>query len=762
MNRPPSQELLRPITQGWIGKIEEARRFRKGWDETAHECWQFFCGATGFMWEDKFRQKYIKGNISPRFRMTMAKAFELVAIVGPVLYWRNPQRVVKPKSRIDIPPEMFGSLQDPMAAAQYEQLVATRVQEDALNNIRAQLVEKYLNYTPNEQPYGGLATASERAITEALVKGRGCLWSETFNMPGSSRTLTGSFYDSVDNLFIDPDATCLEDAKWIARECVKPYWEAEREFDLPKGSLKEHADLESSESYGSRSWQDSYQMDRAQGYTYDQIRYYKVWSKGGVGARLSGVHTQIADHFDDVTGDYAYIVVAPSVPYPLNAPTDKFLSATDDEVERMFRWPIPYWLDERWPVSCLDFYQKPGYVWPIAPLAPAMGELIFINVMISHLSNRIWSSSRDFICILERARNEIESKIRNGDDLCIIGLSEVNKDISQVVQFLQQPNISTDAWQIIDRMMEIFDKRTGLSELLYGLNPGGTQERTATGMEAKRQMVSVRPDYMAGKVEQWQEDIARKEKIAAHFYVPGTSLGPLMDTPEQAMWDAYIHNEDPEIVVREMQVGVAAGSARKPNKERDAQNINTIAPSLIPELSKHADITTDTSQLNALYEQWGHAIDLDTSGLEMGPRTPAPPPPEVAQQMQAEADMEQQKQAAEIQKKQIEAEIKAIDLQIKQIEMAAQGESAEVDAARAQAELESDAMQKMQDLLFGQQKSEQELEQDQDTHLQDLLQQRQLGLLKLEQMRREGELKVQQARAAARAKPNGKPTNTSA
>ena len=38
----------------------------------------------------------------------MAKAFELVALFGPILYWRNPKRTVKSRKQIPINPDIFG------------------------------------------------------------------------------------------------------------------------------------------------------------------------------------------------------------------------------------------------------------------------------------------------------------------------------------------------------------------------------------------------------------------------------------------------------------------------------------------------------------------------------------------------------------------------------------------------------------------------------------------------------------------------------
>ena len=754
-------EFLQPLVTGWLGKIEQSRLHKKPFDDVAQQCDAFFSSTTGFMWDPQFQRRYMRGKLSPKFKMTMNKAFELVALFGPVLYWRNPQRVIKPRQMLQLEPELFGvdqqamqqlqqfqqmQQQQPgpppppqvqqqmmelqMAQQMFQQAMQEQQQRASVDRARAKLMELYLNYTPWEQPGGGLASHAERAITEALVKGRGCLWSQPYSMPGSRRVLTGSFFDSVDNLFLDPDADSpdfRDGCTWIAKRECKPTWEVERDFNLPKGSLEGRGQHESAESQGERLGDDMHKLRRKQGQTYDLITYYKIWSRGGVGARLTGVNTGLKDAFDKVVGDYAYIVVAPNVPYPLNAPSEVVRKASDDEVSNLFQWPFPTWTDDRWPVAFLDFYPKPGSAWPIAPMAPGLGELVFINVMVSHLANRIWSSSRDLIAVLKSAAAEVKSAIEDGKDQQVIEISEVHSDIRQIIQFLQQPQTNFDVWQILDRMMEIFDKRVGLSELLYGLNAGGTQSRTATDASAKREMVSVRPDHMASKVEQWMIDAANLEKFAARWFVEARDLQGLFGPAEQFLWTRYVNDEDPEIVVREMKATVAAGSTRKPNKDRDTHNVNTIAPSLVPELSKHADITGDTNPLNRFFTLYGEAIDMDMSGLQMGPRTPAPPPPEVQQQMQQQAEMENAKLQAEVEVKRIEAQLKQIEMQIKQLEV--QGEGQELQQKERQAQME--------------------LQFDQAEHQQEMQQKREEMMLDLELKRAEMQFKLAQARQQA-------------
>lgn len=642
-----NQEILRPLVAAWGGKIQEATKHKQRFNDTADQCMAFFNGSAGFMWEPAFLNRYIGGGLAPRFKITIAKAFELVALFGPTLYWRNPTRLVKPRNQISLRPELFMGL-DPTGQL-FEMSQMQNVQQHAIDDAVSQMLELYLNYTPTEQPGGGLANHASQGITEALVKGRGCLWPRPYSMPSSNRVLTGCFYDSVDNLLIDPDATNLQEAKWIAQRCVQPTWEVERQFGLPPGTLAGRGTMESGNEQG-RSQADPWAgTERRIGKTFDLLTYYKIYSKGGVGGRLGGgvrVSNELAQAFDQVVGDYAYVVVAPHIPFPLNAPTEVIRNGTDSEIEKRFRWPVPYWLDDRWPVSVVDFYKAPNSPWPIAPMAPGLGELAYLNILLSQIANHIWMSSRTFFAMDQSLPQDIQQSIESGKDLSVLKakLGGGNK-IKDLLDFIQAPAINPDVWRIIDQVSAMFDKRVGLSELLYGANPGGVASRSAEDIKTKTEMVSIRPDYMAGKVEDWMTEAADMEKLCARWFVEKDDLQGFFGPVEQMIWNQYVVNEDPEYIVREMRATVAANSTRKPDKARDTQNMQQVLPALLPVFQQHMEATGDPSSFNAMLKQWGKTIDQDMSDLFIQP----PPGPSGNPEAEAAAQAQQQQlqQAAE-------------------------------------------------------------------------------------------------------------------
>jgi hypothetical protein len=637
-------QVLQPLVASWLGKIQEAQRTKKAFDDTAKQCMEFFSGSCGFMWQSEYMAKYIGGQISPRFRITIAKAFELVALFGPTLYWRNPHRVVKPRERLTLDPALFGGL-DPTGWIFYQSQQQSQI--EAVNDkAAAALLEMYLNYTPLEQPDGGLATHASDAITEALIKGGGCIWPRPYFMPGSQRLLTGCFYDSIDNLLIDPDATSLADAKWIAQLCCHPTWEVERTFGLPEGSLDGRGQYESADAQGRNLLNPWAGSERRIGKSHDLMTYWKIWSKGGCGGRLAGparMDDGLSRQMDQVLGDYAYIVVAPNVPWPLNCPLEFLVGASDSEIFQRFQWPVPYWRDNRWPVSVLSFYKRPGTPWPIAPLAPGLGELTYLNILLSSIANHIWMSSRSFPAIPRGIDKELEATILSGQDLAPLRYTQSNGlKAEDIVKFIQHPPMNPDVWKIFDAIMQMFDRRVGLTELLYGLNPGGAVSRSAEDIATKKEMVSIRPDYMAGKVEDWMTHVAEMERQCALKYIDPQhgDLAGLFAPIEQQLWTRLLTGQPEEFLYRDLRATIAANSTRKPDKARDTENMQQMLQPLLQLMEQHMQMTGDVSAVNGLLMKWGKVIDQDMSDVILPP---------IQQSGNQEADAAYQQQQMELQ-----------------------------------------------------------------------------------------------------------------
>ena len=122
--------LLSPLVASWLGVVEQCQRAKQPYSEVAAMCYKFYAGMTGFMWKPQFRNKYIGDGIkNPKFQVTINKAFELVAIFGPSLYWKYPNRTVMRYDRPVLHPDVLGDPNDP-TIQQMWQFLDQQIQAD--------------------------------------------------------------------------------------------------------------------------------------------------------------------------------------------------------------------------------------------------------------------------------------------------------------------------------------------------------------------------------------------------------------------------------------------------------------------------------------------------------------------------------------------------------------------------------------------------------------------------------------------------------
>jgi hypothetical protein len=633
------EHALRPLTTAWCSKIKLAwDDKKKKFQDDADEAMRFFNGPYDWLYDtkggkDRTAFAFVGDEVeSPRlsFQMTVNKAAELVQIFGPALYHRNPVRQVNSRKNWAPSPDLYGNPQDPNIQMMHEQAMIQVVGSRVRDQARASLLEQYLNYTPTALD---LKTESRFAVVEALLKGMGVLWTETYRPAGAQMQFVGSFFDTVDNLLIDPDAKSLRDAKWVARKCVAPYWQVEREYGLEQDSLKSAGSFESLDRQAVVSVDPKGEYNRATGRTNDLIVYWKIWSKMGAGARLSGARTDLRERLDPL-GEYIYLVVSDCCGYPLNLPVEVSSGLMSDDVDENLpalqaaqqglQWPTPFWADDAWPFTMFAFHPVPGSVWPMSHLRPGMGELKFLNWAYSMLAGKIKNACRDFIAIAKSASEELKENIRVGPDYTFIEVEAIHGDIDKIVKFLQHPGFNKDVYEVIERIAHNFERRTGLTELMYGMS--SVQLRSAEEASVKSDQLNVRPDDMANKVEDAMTDAARKEAICARWHLEVQDVAPVVGDVGAMWWEQLLLNEPVEAVLHSLEYRIEAGSARKPNKSRDAANMQNAIQNLFQPLFGYAQATGDVGPVNALIQSWAKTIDLDATRFLLKPPPPPPPP----------------------------------------------------------------------------------------------------------------------------------------
>ena len=759
-------EFFRPLCTAWLSKIEGAINSapRKRWKEVSDECLMFYNKSAAAMWDGDFTKKFWRGVKAPRFRVTINKAFEYVAVFGPNLLWDIPHRQVVPKKQLAIPQELL------QLAPEFQQVAQEYQMESVINRLRSELMEGWLNYTSRELPNGGLGHHNEMAVLDAMLKGNGCLWPALYSFPGSERTLTGGFRKPPEDLIYDPDFKTAGQCKWMALRHLDPHWEVEKRFKPPPNSLKGKSRLESAWHFAeTMGRQDKSSGDRQSGKTNDLVVWYEVWSKMGVGSRMTGMPDMLKGPLEELVGDYAYICICPDCPYPLNCSSDFVRKgASPEAVRECFEWPVPLWTDSRWPVNQLIFYEDPDSPYGVPPLSPALGELKAINAIVSWLVNRTWHSSRQMWAVLGQYHDEMKKVLDEGDDQCVFALPPgADQDVKKVLQLIECKEVNNDAWQVLELLSNAFDKRTGLTEAgAYGMNEGGTQSRTAEDVKAKQKAFGVRPDYMQKKVIAWQSELASVEAMLAWMFVKGSDTKGLFGNSGSMLWDKFIANAEHEEVVRELRFDIAASSVRRPNRERDIDNYNEFLGRWLPLLQNYGELNGDYTPSNEAMKRWGELHDMERmEELCIPEKDPNDPNAQLDQQLkqaevqktQAEAQkaaaeaqanpmmelqmehhMEQQKMAMDAQAQQQEMEL---DLQKTQAEIQMEIEKLKAELALKQQELQMKAQEHQMDMVFKQQESQIDLAVKKEQGANDIA----LGRQQMQLQKQQGEQQMQQS-----------------
>jgi len=637
------EDALRAIATSWLSKLSQARKHKKPFTDDAAEAMNFFDGQGDWFWNPKQGTGSYSKICPPSFRMTVNRVFEAVKLFGSVIYHRNPVRTVTPRKFPAVPPQAIGinpdqqqqqvdpatgqPMQDP-AIQQFIQISEQISAMDEQKSVVSQLIQDYLNFTPVELDLKG---TSRKVVDEAIIKGMGVWWTELTELTSADGEeepfgIVGSFYDSVDNLLLDPDADEQEDCLWSARRCVHPVDEVAKKYGLNKEDLKGHL-----ESYVARAGEDErdYKMKKRNGKTNDLICYWKIYSKTGFGHTLKGFPKEFEGAFDGL-GDNCYIVVAEGVDYPLNVPKEVALDQTGEELFTRTRWPIPFYTEPNgWPWTPLQFHRKPGYSWPISHIKPGIPELRFLNWCWSFLSTRLMVSCKTMIGVAKAAGDDIKDQILKHEEsgFSLIELSEtIGRSIDDIISVFQMPQVTPEIFQILQNVADMFDKRVGLTELAYGMTR--SQFRSAAEAQVKSEQISVRPDDMANVLEDAMSTIARKEALAARWLLMPQDVAPIIGPLGAEVWQSSVSQMTTGQVAREFTYRIESGSARKPNKAAEVERMGMAVQTLGPILQQFASMG-QVEPMNALLSDWAKSLDIDPTPYLVQP----PPPPEPAAQV---------------------------------------------------------------------------------------------------------------------------------
>lgn len=605
-----SRAYLKSLVSCWTKQLEAAKE-RKAADfgKTARTLW-------GFMTKS-YRQLYIEKSEemddrllampSPEqqagyYKPRIMKCREFVNVVLPFVHAQLPGRIVAP-ARPPLPGQLVDLVE---AASQLDPAVlptellllqaaaADQAQWSPTERIVCWLMQWYLNYVVREYD----ANAEQRtAIEEALVKGRGIVWHGMSEGPAG--LIPASYFDTVDGLFIDPDARQWRDAGYIFREQTWPAWRLADVFGIDEDKLR-------AAQRGGDEKTITPAAPQAADEVSDECTWFEVWSRIGTGARLWHAGETLrdaeqarADALDQV-GHYVYLAVLPGLDYPLNVTPELWETGTAGAIAAELRWPIPFHDDRTNPFPCtrLDFYPNVDNPWATSPLYPGISQQVFLDHVYSFLMTRLRTTSRDIIITAKMLEEAVRRAIAQGlDQVVVAAETDQVAEIDKLVHILQFPTLNNDMWRVLEYVERSFEMATGLDPFLYGSQPQ-RQIRSSHESQVRELHLSNRPRDMADAVRNWSSQIAKAEGQLTRMYVRPRHVAPLFrepvtDDPVQygplsALWAAMVNTDDPGEAVADLHYTVEASGGRPKNKQTQMQNLQMIGQNIQPMLEAYA------------------------------------------------------------------------------------------------------------------------------------------------------------------------------
>lgn len=714
-----SRTPMKGICDAWIGKIELALKKKESeFGKYARECSKFYDGPPDWMWQEesgaaKERGWLANGASLPNFRIQINKPFEAVALFGPALFYQYPKVLVQPMPRPEVAPEALGvNLSDPLMAEQYAMADQQKSMDGAVRQTHANISSSYLNVV---QQVTNKKKHSRDAITEAMVRGIGLLFTKLHSPDGSDVRYPRSEFIKDEDYVKDPDATRNDDVQWMAVRCVAPKNKVAAQYGLHEDDLKGH--FQSTDAQASKQGKKEAKNGKDDNGSFDLVEYWEVYSKNGFGDKLntfSDANRPVGDY--SVLGPYCYIVVARGVPFPLNLPPQVTEQEDEEQVLERVAWPIPFWLPPLcdWPVSELGFYWKGGCIWPVPMFKPLIGPIRFVNWCLSFLADKCAAAGTDYVAATKSAAESIKQSLENGVGPYKLlelpmDVAEAAGGVDKMVSVLSAPNFQPGLWQMVSEMMTVIDRESGVNELLAGMT--STQMRSAEEASVKQANTQIRPDDMAQKVEDWLTLAAKKEMLAAQWLLTREDMEAVIGSEAAYVWETQMATQDVEKIISDFQYTIEAGSARKPNianRQRAISDFMQANGAMLQQLAMQGM----PGPLNAALTIWGDVNQMDVSQFLIAPPDPnVPPPPS-------------------------EEEIK---MQTEQAKLGMDQERLQMDLASQQAELEMKAVENRQNLAFDQARFVLQMQQDAAKSKQDLAIQKQ-----------KGQAQVQAAKAKAR------------
>lgn len=330
------------------------------------------------------------------------------------------------------------------------------------------------------------------------------------------------------DMFVDPNATCLDDARWIAQRLVRPLEDVRADK-----RYRQSARLNVTGTSISPITMDRTQRNRFQ----DDVQFVTIW-----------------EFYDLVTGQMC--VFSDNGDYLVN-PMD-----------------FPYAVGH--PFSMIRNYDVPEHFYPIGDLEMLEPMQLELNATRTALMNNRKQLARKYLYRKSAFGPDGLAALRSDIDNIGVPVEDESRPFGDMVAPMPHIPLSADLYNQSEIISGDIREVSGVSEYQRGVSP--QVRRTATEAAMIQDATNARSTDKLRTIESFIRDIARKQLMIAQQFLTGEQMARVTGAQGKTMWLPYTRDD----IIGEYDFEVEAGSTQPLNEQQQRQDALMLANTLAP------------------------------------------------------------------------------------------------------------------------------------------------------------------------------------
>lgn len=333
------------------------------------------------------------------------------------------------------------------------------------------------------------------------------------------------------NIYVDPEATCMDDAKWIAQKIVRPLEDAQRDQRYKQGVRRRlDADAGVDPLYAAQ-----YDNDKARAIDEDRVT---IWEFYDIVENTMSVFSEHSDGF-------------------LIDPT-----------------PMPYAYGQ--PFVMIRNYDIPDLFYPVGDLESIESLQLELDKTRSQLMNDRKRFARKYLYHERSFGADGRQALESDEDGRFVPVVDENKPLSEVVAPMPQTPISPEIYNYSNIIENDINTVSGVSEYARGAMP--EIRRTATEASIIADAQNARAADKLAIVEIAIGSIARRVIQLMQQFMTGEEMARVARKGGESLWVPYTRDD----ILGEYDFSVEAGSTQPMNdtirKQQAVSLLNAVAP----------------------------------------------------------------------------------------------------------------------------------------------------------------------------------------